>query len=240
MPAVVIVGAQWGDEGKGKVVDLYAEAADMVVRYAGGPNAGHTLVVGDGDHRRPAHPERHPPAEDPLRDGAGDGGRPGRARRRDRRARGARPHHRRPPLRLGPGARDPALPPARSTACARAPPARGRRSARPSAASAPATRTRPRAAACAWATSPTLRRPRRSSSARSRAWAPVIRDLGGEVARRGAHPRRSRAARRRASARSSPTPRRSSRARSPRPASASCSRARRARCSTSTTGPTRS
>ena len=47
MPAVVIVGAQWGDEGKGKVVDLYAEAADMVVRFAGGPNAGHTLVVGD-------------------------------------------------------------------------------------------------------------------------------------------------------------------------------------------------
>jgi adenylosuccinate synthase len=47
MPAVVIVGAQWGDEGKGKVVDLYAERADMVVRYAGGPNAGHTLVVGN-------------------------------------------------------------------------------------------------------------------------------------------------------------------------------------------------
>src|ERR1044071_7810890 len=47
MPAVVIVGAQWGDEGKGKVVDLFAEAADMVVRYAGGPNAGHTLVVGE-------------------------------------------------------------------------------------------------------------------------------------------------------------------------------------------------
>src|SRR6516225_7531481 len=47
MPAVVIVGAQWGDEGKGKVVDLYAEAADLVVRYAGGPNAGHTLVVGE-------------------------------------------------------------------------------------------------------------------------------------------------------------------------------------------------
>ncbi len=46
MPAVVIVGAQWGDEGKGKVIDLYADAAEMVVRYAGGPNAGHTLVVG--------------------------------------------------------------------------------------------------------------------------------------------------------------------------------------------------
>jgi adenylosuccinate synthase len=46
MSAIVIVGAQWGDEGKGKVVDLVTERADMVVRYAGGPNAGHTLVVG--------------------------------------------------------------------------------------------------------------------------------------------------------------------------------------------------
>ncbi len=46
MPGVVIVGAQWGDEGKGKVVDIYTEHADMVVRFAGGPNAGHTLVVG--------------------------------------------------------------------------------------------------------------------------------------------------------------------------------------------------
>jgi adenylosuccinate synthase len=45
--AVVIVGAQWGDEGKGKIVDIYTEFAEMVVRYAGGPNAGHTLVVGD-------------------------------------------------------------------------------------------------------------------------------------------------------------------------------------------------
>ncbi len=45
MPAVVVVGAQWGDEGKGKIVDLIAEQADMVVRYAGGANAGHTLKV---------------------------------------------------------------------------------------------------------------------------------------------------------------------------------------------------
>lgn len=45
MPAVVVVGAQWGDEGKGKVVDLWAPFADAVVRYAGGANAGHTLVV---------------------------------------------------------------------------------------------------------------------------------------------------------------------------------------------------
>ena len=47
MSSVVVVGAQWGDEGKGKIVDLYTEFADVVVRYAGGPNAGHTLVVGD-------------------------------------------------------------------------------------------------------------------------------------------------------------------------------------------------
>ena len=47
MSALVLVGAQWGDEGKGKIVDLLAESADAVVRWAGGPNAGHTLVVGD-------------------------------------------------------------------------------------------------------------------------------------------------------------------------------------------------
>src|SRR5262252_4114643 len=47
MSTVVTVGAQWGDEGKGKIVDYYTEHADVVVRYAGGPNAGHTLVVGD-------------------------------------------------------------------------------------------------------------------------------------------------------------------------------------------------
>jgi adenylosuccinate synthase len=47
MAAVVIVGAQWGDEGKGKIVDLLTELADMVVRFGGGPNAGHTLVVGE-------------------------------------------------------------------------------------------------------------------------------------------------------------------------------------------------
>ena len=45
MPLVVILGAQWGDEGKGKVVDLYAEHADVVARFGGGANAGHTLWV---------------------------------------------------------------------------------------------------------------------------------------------------------------------------------------------------
>ncbi len=47
MPATVVVGAQWGDEGKGKIVDLLAQHADLVCRYQGGPNAGHTIVVGE-------------------------------------------------------------------------------------------------------------------------------------------------------------------------------------------------
>src|SRR5437899_8786780 len=44
---VVVVGAQWGDEGKGKLVDVLAERADWVVRYQGGANAGHTVQIGD-------------------------------------------------------------------------------------------------------------------------------------------------------------------------------------------------
>jgi adenylosuccinate synthase len=48
MPNVVVVGAQWGDEGKGKIVDLLTQYADVVVRFQGGNNAGHTLVV-DGE-----------------------------------------------------------------------------------------------------------------------------------------------------------------------------------------------
>jgi adenylosuccinate synthase len=47
VPATVIVGAQWGDEGKGKIVDLLAQRSDLVCRYQGGPNAGHTIQVGD-------------------------------------------------------------------------------------------------------------------------------------------------------------------------------------------------
>jgi adenylosuccinate synthase len=46
MPGIIVVGAQWGDEGKGKVVDVFSAQADCVVRYQGGANAGHTLVVG--------------------------------------------------------------------------------------------------------------------------------------------------------------------------------------------------
>ena len=47
MANVTVVGAQWGDEGKGKIVDWLSERADVVVRFQGGHNAGHTLVVGN-------------------------------------------------------------------------------------------------------------------------------------------------------------------------------------------------
>ena len=47
MAATVVLGAQWGDEGKGKVTDFFASSADYVVRFQGGNNAGHTIVVGD-------------------------------------------------------------------------------------------------------------------------------------------------------------------------------------------------
>jgi adenylosuccinate synthase len=54
VPATVIVGTQWGDEGKGKIVDLLAEDADLVCRYNGGPNAGHTIVA-DGETYKVRH-----------------------------------------------------------------------------------------------------------------------------------------------------------------------------------------
>ncbi|HCT81844.1 MAG TPA: adenylosuccinate synthase, partial [Micromonosporaceae bacterium] len=48
MPAIVLLGAQWGDEGKGKVTDLLGSRVDYVVRFSGGNNAGHTVVTPDG------------------------------------------------------------------------------------------------------------------------------------------------------------------------------------------------
>src|SRR3974390_1499941 len=47
MRNVIIVGSQWGDEGKGKIVDVFAGRFDIVVRYQGGHNAGHTVYIGD-------------------------------------------------------------------------------------------------------------------------------------------------------------------------------------------------
>jgi len=52
MPAIVLVGAQWGDEGKGKATDLLGDRVDYVVRYQGGNNAGHTVVIGDESYAR--------------------------------------------------------------------------------------------------------------------------------------------------------------------------------------------
>jgi adenylosuccinate synthase len=49
MSVKIIVGAQWGDEGKGKIVDILSENVDVVARYQGGPNAGHTVVIGDDE-----------------------------------------------------------------------------------------------------------------------------------------------------------------------------------------------
>ena len=51
MPVTVIVGGQWGDEGKGKIVDLLAERADIVARYSGGTNAGHTVINAKGEFK---------------------------------------------------------------------------------------------------------------------------------------------------------------------------------------------
>src|SRR5216683_2934273 len=50
MPAIVLVGAQWGDEGKGKATDLLGDRVDYVARYQGGNNAGHTVVIGDDSY----------------------------------------------------------------------------------------------------------------------------------------------------------------------------------------------
>ena len=47
MPGIVLIGAQWGDEGKGKATDLIGTKVDYVARFNGGNNAGHTVVVGD-------------------------------------------------------------------------------------------------------------------------------------------------------------------------------------------------
>jgi adenylosuccinate synthase len=47
LPNLAIIGAQWGDEGKGKITDYLDEAADLIVRFQGGNNAGHTITIGD-------------------------------------------------------------------------------------------------------------------------------------------------------------------------------------------------
>src|ERR1700748_697851 len=52
MPAIAIIGAQWGDEGKGKATDLLGSRVDYVVKFNGGNNAGHTVVIGHGTEQQ--------------------------------------------------------------------------------------------------------------------------------------------------------------------------------------------
>ncbi len=59
MANLVIIGSQWGDEGKGKIVDILTKDADMVVRYQGGSNAGHTVINARETFMFPSHPIRH-------------------------------------------------------------------------------------------------------------------------------------------------------------------------------------
>jgi len=58
MANIVVLGAQWGDEGKGKIVDLLTESADVVARYQGGHNAGHTVMI-KNEKFAPSYPFRH-------------------------------------------------------------------------------------------------------------------------------------------------------------------------------------
>ena len=50
MPVTAVVGAQWGDEGKGRIIDFLAQEADVVIRFQGGDNAGHTVINEYGKH----------------------------------------------------------------------------------------------------------------------------------------------------------------------------------------------
>ena len=55
MPAIILVGSQWGDEGKGKITDFLAERSDVIVRSQGGNNAGHTVISGGEEYK--LHPK---------------------------------------------------------------------------------------------------------------------------------------------------------------------------------------
>ena len=109
MPGRVIVGAQWGDEGKGKVTDLLAEQADVVVRFQGGNNAGHTIVRDGTRLQAPPRALGDPAPGQDLRDRQR---RRYRSARSDRRARRSAPpgHPRRRPQDLGQRPPDHALP----------------------------------------------------------------------------------------------------------------------------------
>ena len=238
MPATVIVGLQWGDEGKGKTTDFLAEQVAMAVRYQGGDNAGHTVVLGDEVFKLRLTPVGRALPAHHLVIGTGRRGQPGHADRRARHARRAR--HRR---RQGPGqperARDHAVP--RRPRPGERGPAR-RREGRDdrTAGSARPTPTGRRASACGWRTSSTRRPsgdrlgagPARQEPRSSARWPARRRSRSSRSSRQAlAWGERLRAA-----------PRRHDLARPGRAApaaSTSCSRAPRARSSTSTTAATR-
>ena len=93
MPAIVLLGAQWGDEGKGKATDLLGSSVDYVVKYNGGNNAGHTIVVDGEKYALHLLPVGHPHARRRARHRQRRRHRPRRAVQRDRRARGPRRRH---------------------------------------------------------------------------------------------------------------------------------------------------
>ena len=151
MSNVIILGAQWGDEGKGKIVDLFSERFDIVARYQGGHNAGHTVQIGDRKFVLKLIPSGilRPGKQAVIGNGAGD--RSGGAAGGDRHARGGRRARCGQPLHQQPRARDVPVAPhdgedVGGAARAASP------SAPPRAASGPATKTRSAAAASAWPT----------------------------------------------------------------------------------------
>ena len=145
---VVVIGAQWGDEGKGKIVDWLTESAQGVVRFHGGHNAGHTLVTGGRKTVLRLIPSGVLHEGVPILIGNGVVLSPSRAAAGDRRARGGRRQGALSGCASRPRARSCCRSTSRSTRRARARWAT-RRSAPPAAASAPPTRTRSRAARCA-------------------------------------------------------------------------------------------
>ena len=96
MANVVVVGAQWGDEGKGKIVDWLSRAADIVVRFQGGHNAGHTLVINDQIYKLTLLPSGVVRPGKLSIIGNGVVLDPWAFRRRDRRARGGKASRSRP------------------------------------------------------------------------------------------------------------------------------------------------
>ncbi len=240
MPAIVLVGAQWGDEGKGKVTDLLGGDVDYVVRYQGGNNAGHTVVIGDQTLRAAPAPLG---ILSPGRRSASSATAWSSTRVCCwRRSTGSRTRgiYVRPAPDLRRRAPDHAVPHGRSTRSPSATSARPR-SAPPAAASGPRTGTRSRGSGIRVQDLLDPRHPRaeaRSSRCATRTRSSPRSTTGGrstpDADRRGV-PRLRRAA----EARTSPTPRSSSTGRSTTARSCS-SRAPRARCSTSTTARTRS